>query len=146
MRVEESVEINRPLQEVFDYAADPENLPEWSGLVLEVRKETQGTLMEEGARYTTVAKFLGRSFETPYEVSVHDPPRRHTDKSLGGPFPQEYTHTFEEMEGGRTRFTQVSEGEPGGFFRLAGPLLERAGRRQFRADLETLKDLLEAQG
>lgn len=42
--------------------------------------------------------------------------------------------------------TQVVEGEQGGFFRLAGPLLERAGRRQFKADLETLKDLLEAQG
>jgi hypothetical protein len=27
---------------------------------------------------------------------------------------------------------------------LAGPLLERAGRRQFRADLGNLKDLLEA--
>ena len=42
--------------------------------------------------------------------------------------------------------TQVLEGEPGSFFRLAGPLVERAGRRQFRAVLETLKDLLEAQG
>ncbi len=143
MRVEESVEINRPLEEVFDYAANPENLPEWSGLVQEVRKETQGPL-EEGARFTTVAKFLGRRFETPFEVSVHEPPRRHTDRSTGGPFPQEYTHIFEEVAEGRTRLTQVSEGEPGGFFRLAGPLLEMAGRRQFRADLETLKDLLEA--
>jgi uncharacterized membrane protein len=145
MRIEESVEINKPLQEVFDYAANPENLPEWSGLVLEVHKETQGHLMEVGAQYTTVAKFLGRRFETPFEVTVHDPPRRHTDRSTGGPFPQEYTHTFEEVESGRTRFTQVSEGEPGGFFRLAGVLLEMAGRRQFRADLDTLKDLLEAQ-
>jgi uncharacterized membrane protein len=145
MHVEESVEINRPLQEVFDYVANPENLPEWSGLVQEVRKETQGSLMEEGARFTTVAKFLGRRFETPFEVSVHEPPRRHTDRSVGGPFPQEYTHIFEEVAGSGTRLTQVSEGEPGGFFRLAGPLLEMAGRRQFRADLDTLKDLLEAQ-
>ena len=28
---------------------------------------------------------------------------------------------------------------------MAGSLLEMVGRRQFRADLETLKDLLEAQ-
>ena len=41
---------------------------------------------------------------------------------------------------------QLVEGEPWGFFRLAGPLLERAVRRQFRADLGTLKDFLEAQG
>ena len=42
--------------------------------------------------------------------------------------------------------TQVTEGEPGGFFRLVGPVLEMAGRRQLRTDLENLKDLLEAQG
>jgi hypothetical protein len=42
--------------------------------------------------------------------------------------------------------TEVTEGEPGGCFGLAGSLLEMAGRRQFRADLETLKDLMEAQG
>ena len=146
MHVEESVVINRPPEEVFDYVANRENLPEWSAPIQEVRKETQGPLMEEGARFTTVAKFLGRRFETPFEVSVHEPPRRHTDRSTGGPFPQEFTHIFEEVEGGGTRLTEVTDAEPGGFFRLAGPLLEIAGRRQFRADLETLKDLLEAQG
>jgi len=137
--------INRPPEEVFDYVANRENLPEWSAPIQEVRKETQSPLVEEGARFTTVAKFLGRRFETPFEVSVHEHPRRHTDRSTGGPFPQEFTHIFEEVEGGGTRLTEVTDAEPGGFFRLAGPLLEIAGRRQFRADLETLKDLLEAQ-
>jgi hypothetical protein len=42
--------------------------------------------------------------------------------------------------------TEVAKGEPGGFFRLVGPLLEMAGRRQFRADLGNLKDLLETRG
>jgi uncharacterized protein YndB with AHSA1/START domain len=73
MRIEESVEINRPPQEVFDYVANPENLPEWSGIVQEVHKETQGQ-PREGERFTTVAKFLGRRFETPMEVTSHDPP------------------------------------------------------------------------
>jgi uncharacterized protein YndB with AHSA1/START domain len=145
MRIEESVEINRPIEEVFAYVADPQNLPEWSGIVQEVRKEGQGQL-EEGDRFSTIAKFLGRRFETPMEVGVHQPPRRHSDRSVGGPFAQEYTYTFEETAGGGTRLTQVAEGEPGGFFRLVGPLLKAAGRRQFRADLENLKDLLEAQG
>ncbi len=143
MRIEESVEINRPLEEVFNYVANPENLPEWSGIVLEVQKEGQGQ-PQEGDRFTTVAKFLGRRFETPMEVTAHEPPRRHTDRSTGGPFPQEYTFILEETAEGRTRLTQLAEGEPGGFFRLVGPLLEMAGRRQFRADLGNLKDLLEA--
>ena len=143
MRIEESVEINRPQQEVFDYVADPGHLPEWSGIVQEVQKEAQGA-PQEGDRFTTVAKFLGRRFETPMEVAAHQPPRRHSDRSTGGPFPQEYTFILEETAGGGTRLTEVAEGEPGGFFRLVGPLLEMAGRRQFRADLGNLKDLLEA--
>jgi hypothetical protein len=110
-----------------------------------VQKEGPGALVE-GDKFTTVSKFLGRRFETPFEVTAHEPNRLHSHKSTGGPLPQEYTSTFEEVAGGGTRMTQVVEGEPGGFFSLAGPLLERAGRRQFRADLETLKDLLEAQG
>ena len=145
MRIEERVEINRPPQEVFDYVANPENLPEWSGIVLEVHKEAQGEL-REGDRYTTVAKFLGRRFETPMQVTAHEPPRRHTDRSTGGPFEQEYTFVLEEVAGGGTRLTQVGEGEPGGFFRLVGPLLGMAGRRQFRAALGNLKDLLETRG
>jgi hypothetical protein len=132
--------------EVFDYVANRENLPEWSSPILEVQKRTQGPLVEEGARFTTMAKLLGRRFDTPFEVSVHDSTHRHTGTSRGGPFPQEYTHIFEEVEGGGIRLTEVTDGEPEGFFRLAGPLLEMAGRRQIRADLDTLKDLLEAQG
>jgi uncharacterized membrane protein len=40
MRVEESVEINRPLQEVFNYVSDVGNYPEWMAHVLEVRRDT----------------------------------------------------------------------------------------------------------
>ncbi|MBA2534127.1 MAG: SRPBCC family protein [Rubrobacter sp.] len=146
MRAEESVEIDRPVGEVFAYAADPEHFPEWSGIIIEVHKEEPGGTIAQGDRFTTVSKFLGRRFETPFVVTVREPNRRHSHRSTGGPLPQEYTSTFEETAGGGTRMMQVVEGEPGGFFRLAGALLERAVRRQFRADLGTLKDFLEAQG
>jgi len=144
MRIEESVQINRPVEEVYEYVANPENLPEWTGTVIETRKETPGPLLE-GSTFTAVAKFLGRRAESPFEVTAHESPLLHSHKSTGGPFPIEWTLTFEEVAGG-TRYTQVAEGEPGGFFGLVGPLLERVGRRQLRTDLENLKDLLEARG
>ena len=146
MRAEESVEIDRPVEEVFAYAADPEHFPEWSGIIIEVHKEEPQGPIAQGDRFTTVSKFLGRRFETPFAVTARESNRLHSHRSTGGPLPQEYTSTFEETAGGGTRMTQVVEGEPGGFFRLAGPLLERAVKRQFRADLGTLKDFLEAQG
>ena len=144
MRIEESVEINRPLEEVYEYVATPENLPEWAGTVIEKRKDTPGPLLE-GSTFTFVGKFLGRKIESPFKVTAHEFPRVHSHKSTGGPLPTEWTLTFEEVAG-RTRYTQVAEGEPRGFFGLVGPLLERVGRRQLRTDLWNLKDLLEARG
>ena len=148
MRVEESIEINRPLEEVFDYMANPENLPEWTGLVVEVgdvQTSTSGPL-QEGDAFTLVGKFLGRRFETPYERTSYEPNRRYTDRATGGPVSnQEWRYTFEELAGG-TRLTRVAEGEPEGFFKLADPIIERVLKRQVRTDLETLKDVLEARG
>ena len=51
--------------------------------------------------------------------------------------------TFEPMDGG-TRVNTTIEGEPGGFFKLAEPLIVSMSKRQFQSDLDNLKDLMEA--
>ncbi len=144
MRTEQSVEIDRPIEEVFAYTSNVDNLPEWTGAVIEVHGSTLGQ-PRKGDQFTTVSKFLGRRFETPQEVTTYEENRRYSYRSTGGPFPLSFTFNFEETPGG-TRLTEVAEGEPGTFFRLAGPLLEAAVKRQFKNDLATLKDLMEAQG
>ncbi len=57
--------------------------------------------------------------------------------------PTQITFIFEEVPGG-TRFTHSQEVEPRGFFGLVGSLFEIAAKRQLRSELQTLKDLLEA--
>jgi hypothetical protein len=75
------------------------------------------------------------------------PSRQEGPRGTGGPATAEVTFIFEEVPGGgSTRFTQSQEAEPGGFFRLTGPIVERAAKRQLRNDVETLKDLLETHG
>jgi uncharacterized membrane protein len=44
IRIEESVEINRPVEEVFSYATTPEDFPEWLGNAIDVRKDALGPL------------------------------------------------------------------------------------------------------
>ncbi len=136
IKVEETVEIGRPVDEVFPYVADPKNLATWAGVVVEVR--TDG-----GDRFTLVQQFLGRRFETPCEVITSEPNRRYSYRSTGGPIPLTFTYTC-ESSGAGTRFTHTGEGEPGTFFSVVGPLFERAARRQVRHDVETLKDVLES--
>jgi hypothetical protein len=45
---------------------------------------------------------------------------------------------------GGTRIDSTFEVEPGGFFKLADPLVTRMAKRQFESDLANLKDLMEA--
>jgi uncharacterized membrane protein len=147
IRVEESVEINRPVEEVFSYASNPQNFPEWVATVIEVRQDAPGggPLRREGARFTAMQQALGRRFEGPFEVIDHEPNRRFAHRSTEGhPVPITMTFTYEAVSLEATRLTPRIEAEPGSFFGLVGPVLERAIRRQMRTSLETLKDLLEA--
>jgi hypothetical protein len=56
IRAEESVEIHRPVEEVFSYTSNPENFPEWAATVIEVRQEDApgegDPLNREGKRFT----------------------------------------------------------------------------------------------
>jgi uncharacterized membrane protein len=143
MRVEESIEINRPLKEVFNYVSDVGHFPEWTAHTLEVRKDTAGP-PQQSDRFTLTIKSLGRRFETPYERISYEPNRRYTDQAVGGPIPnQRWDYTFQEVPGG-TRLRRAVEAKPGGLLRLLEPLQKRSAQRQLRKDLQTLKDLLEA--
>ena len=80
MRVEGSIEIEKPVQEVFGYLFEVDNFPEWSAPAIEVRKDAPGTL-KDGDTFTVVVTFLGRRFELPYEVTDFDPLRHFTTRA-----------------------------------------------------------------
>ncbi len=145
MHFEYTMVINQPVERVFNYVSNPANLPEWQGPPTEIRNLQQTTpdQLREGDRFTTVLQFLGRRYETPTEVSAYEPNRRLSYRGTGGPVPTQMIFIFEEVPGG-TRFTHSQEVEPGGFFGLAESLFEIEAKRQLRNDLQTLKDLLEA--
>ena len=67
IRIEQSVEIERPLEEVFAYVADPRNDEQWTPAVEETRKTSEGPL---GADTTFEAAFrlLGQRFEAAFEI------------------------------------------------------------------------------
>jgi uncharacterized membrane protein len=142
MRVEESIQINRPLKEVFDYVSDVGNYPEWMADALEVLKDKEGP-PQQGDRFTLAIKSVGRRFETPYERTSYEANRRYTDRAVGGPIPnQRWDCAFQEVPGG-TRLTRAVEAEPGGLLKVLEPLQKRAAERGLRRDLKTLKDVLE---
>jgi ligand-binding SRPBCC domain-containing protein len=140
IRFEVSTEIKRPLGEVFAYADDPTNLAEWNSIVEE--SKASETPVRKGTKITTRARFLGRRVDSIAEVTEHVPNQKFVQMS-DKPFPLTITNQF-EAAGEGTRVTAILEGEPGGFFRIGEPVLVRIAKKQFQAQLDTMKELLEA--
>jgi uncharacterized protein YndB with AHSA1/START domain len=141
-KLEISTVINRPVEEVFALLSNPENGPKWNSGSIEVKKTSQGPI-GVGTTYRTVRKFLGQRMEDETELTEYEPNRRYATKTKSGPIPVEAQVTFERVNGG-TRVTGTMVAEPGGFFKLAEPLLVSMAKRQFEADVANLKDLMEA--
>lgn len=140
VRTEVSVLINRPLQEVNDYFINAENTPKWAVGITDSRSDGPPGV---GTKITWKQTFLGMQNDWVMEITRFEPNKLVEMKSISGPFPITYLYTLEPTENG-TKVTAFAESEPGGFFKLAEPLVATVAKRQLRSSLENLKDLLEA--
>jgi carbon monoxide dehydrogenase subunit G len=134
--------IARHPEEVYDYLEDPQKVVQWQAWAVEVEQESPGP-RGVGTRFRDVRKFLGRKIESTVEFTEYDPPKTLGLKTSGGPIPFRLRQTLEPVGDG-TRVHVHAEGEPGGFFKVAEPIVGRSAERQMKSDFETLKDLLES--
>jgi uncharacterized membrane protein len=142
-RIEASVVINRPIEEVFAFVTDFENAPQWMSELVE-GEQTSEAPVGVGTILRGVATPLGRRVESTQEVVEYEQNSKFAIKSTSGPVASEDRYTFESVDGS-TQITRVAEAEMSGFFRAAEPLALRMMRRQFETNFANLRDLLEAQ-
>jgi len=139
--INSSITIERPAEDVFEFVRNQENARLWLGGWLETRPTSEG----EGVGFTwiDVVEVFGRPVETEFEVTEYEQGRKMAFKSIRGSFPVSGVYSFAPAGEG-TAVTFALQGEPGGFFKLAEPLLGRMLQRQWDTNLENLKDILEA--
>ena len=143
MDVTAEVLIQRNREEVARYAINPENDPVWIGGIVEATLLGDPPL-RNGSQVQRVAKFLGRRIEYVLEVTELEPEGRLRMKSVKGPFPMDVNYQFQERDGGTLARIRV-QGDAGGFYKLAAPLMARMVKRNITKNLEALKALMEAQ-
>jgi uncharacterized membrane protein len=141
--VRTELEINRPRSEVAEFAADPDNAPRWYRNIKSVEWQTPRPLAV-GSRIAFHARFLGRSLAYTYEVTALTPGEQLVMGTTEGLFPMETRYTWVDTSDGGTRMSLRNRGEPRGFGKIAGPIMESAIRRANQKDLAQLKQLLEA--
>lgn len=143
MKVVQNVVIDLPAGEIFAYVAELENLADWSGTVIAVRKTPSGT-MHVGTTVLITIRFLGRWVQSTYEVVECEPGHHITLKSIAGIAPCVFSFLFEPLEAGRTRLSFEAVIQKGAYLGLAEQTMASATRRQIEHDLQTLKEILES--
>ena len=138
IRVEESIEIGRPPEAVWELVAEPANDPRWCPKVKSVEPA-------EERRWTVLHKPvpLRNPFELTLEQLDVEPPKRLTLRQEDEVSIFHVEYRLEPSETG-TRFTQISEFEWKKLPRVMHGTFARGVRRDIRGQLRQLKRLLEA--
>ncbi len=139
----ETVEINRPAGEVFAYLTDLSNDPKWQKTIVEAEYTSEGPV-DVGATGVHRAKFMGKTIEFGWEITVYEEANRVEWKFVSGPFTGVDGFTLESTPDG-TKMTHVAELQPHGLLRLLTPIMGSGFKREARSDLQKLKRILESQ-
>jgi uncharacterized membrane protein len=137
LEFENTIRIDRPVEEVFAFLSDFENIPKWNYYVLEVRQLSEG-LIGVGTTYHQVRKSDQQDlriieFEPDHTVAVKTLPQSSPDLEM------RFT-LYEEGITTRVRDEwKLNTGRPAIFERLAGGRIKSA----VAENLAKLKELLE---
>lgn len=140
VRIEFTIDVARPAEDVFEHLTDLDRLHEWQGSAVSSRSDAP---LAEGVRIFECRRVMGKEIHNELEVTEFDRPRRLTLRALNGPVRFTVDHRLAEV-GGSTRLEVVAEGKAGRFMKLGEPLLARQAEHELRGDFARLKELLEA--
>jgi len=140
MKAESSIVINKPPGDVFAFVTNHDNTTKWQNGVDAVIPDGPPNVV--GSKYTEVRKFMGQEMKSVMEITAFEQDSKWAARVLKGPVPFVVTATF-TAEGSGTKMHTTVEGEPKGFFKIAGGMLESQLTKSLQEDAKTLKKLLE---
>ena len=138
---ENSVTIQRPVEDVFAFLADFENVPRWNHAIESTTKTSPGPV-GVGSTFRQIRSEPRRS-EEGIEVTAFEPTGRLAIEGEIGPFLARVGYRIEPV-GGATLLTNLVELEPtSAASRLLAPLAGSRIKAAVAANLEELKRILE---
>jgi uncharacterized membrane protein len=142
-KIEESVDIQRPLDEVFAYTTEAKSWPKWQSFIVEAEQTSQGP-MGVGTTFKGTNRMMGRTMKWTAKVTEYEPNRTWAKNIICGSVIIEERMTYEPLEG-RIKFTIVYDMKVGGFLKLFSAMVLSSTRKETKKSLSNLKSILEAQ-
>jgi len=142
-RIEESVDIKRPVDKVFAYQIEAKNWPKWQSFIPEAEQTSQGSI-GVGTTFKGTNHMLGLTMKWTAKATEYEPNVKWAKNITAGSTIIEERMTFDPIEIG-TRFTIVYDMKVGGLMKLFSPMIVSSMRKETRKSLGNLKSILEAQ-
>jgi uncharacterized protein YndB with AHSA1/START domain len=140
-RVEYTLTVQRPIEQVFAFVTNGENNPKWELEMVETRQLTDGPT-RVGTKWLSVHKYGRRKVRAIRETIQFEPNRKWVTQSAIGPIPTTFTIIFEPANGG-TKLQFILNVQTRGLIKLIDPLIENIFRKQAPINFRRLKELLE---
>jgi uncharacterized protein YndB with AHSA1/START domain len=138
---ETDVRIDRPIEEVFSYVADPLNFPDWNSAVQAVRKTSAGD-NGTGSTYVMERELPTGRAVNELEVVASERPTDFAIRATAGPTPFVYRYRF-AADNDETVMQLDAEIELPGAAALLPQLARRAVKKGVEDNFATLKQILE---
>ena len=139
-----SIDIGRPVVDVFAYLSDPTNNVKWESGVVEMELTSDGPV-EVGSTGRRVEKYMGTD-EGTWEVTEFQEPRSLAVSFESQKFIGDGRWDLEPIDAGTSLTYRFSGNAKNPLWRLLTPLMTPMVRRYIRRDYGTLKQILEASG
>jgi len=136
-----SIRIETSPDRIFATLTDVASHADWARGPEEIRNLSENPA-RIGTTFQQVGKLVGRTVVAECRVNLFEENRKF-GFSGDKPFPFQIAWELEPASGG-TQLTMSGHFEPGGFFKVAAPILQSSMESQMKSDLLTLKAILEA--
>jgi hypothetical protein len=134
--------VDCPPREVFDFLTNVKLYPVWQIGVMTAAATEDDDRLGVGARFRVTRKAADGSLTNMREVVAYEPDVTFGHRSIEGDTHGETTYSLEAI-GGRTKVTLQLRTDADRIMGMAAPLASRLAKREQKAALGNLKDLLE---
>lgn len=139
-----TIEIDRPIDKVFEYVADPNNRSQWDKDLVETRRTSEGEL-GVGATSVDVYSMGGRRMEFQTSIIDWSPPNALAWRGVAGSMAAEGHWTFAETDRGTRVDLAMEMSTSNLLFKLMSPLMSGQIKKQMATNADSMKRAAEAQ-
>ena len=133
--------IDRPVQDVFAFVTNPNNMSKWNSAVVSMEQITPGAV-GLGTKFKNIGEMLGRRIEGEMQVIAFEPDSKYGFQMNAGPMQVNINLSFKTVGTG-TKLSLNAQGNPAGVFKLAEGVLQGRVKSMMEENLARLKSVLE---